>query len=134
LAKLYYVSVEAPEEAPSDAGHTLKRKGIGYSLTGITSGIVKKRQVGKSGKTCGISVKDWPEWLTVETVFDMDLAWVCVHEATFVANLARLYQKTTFMVYEPELVLHPVNFMFCSHWLPPLTNKICQCTRLEVYW
>jgi hypothetical protein len=62
----------------------------------------------------------------------MDLAWLCVQEDTFVSNLARLYQITTFMVWEPELVLPPVNFIFCSHWLPPLTNNIWQCTRLEV--
>jgi hypothetical protein len=36
------------------------------------------------------------------------------------------------MVWEPEIVLPPVNFIFWSHWLPPLTNKIWQCTRLEV--
>jgi hypothetical protein len=29
-------------------------------------------------------------------------------------------------------VLPPVNFIFCSHWLPPLTNKIWQCNWLEV--
>jgi hypothetical protein len=49
-----------------------------------------------------------------------------------VANIARLYQKTTFMVWEPELALPPVKFIFCSNWLPPSTNKIWQCTRLEV--
>jgi hypothetical protein len=77
LAKLYDVSLEALKEASADAGVSLKRKGIGYSLTGITSGIVKKRQVEKNGKTCGIFTKDWPEWLTVESAFDMDLACVC---------------------------------------------------------
>jgi hypothetical protein len=41
----------------SEAGGTLKRKGIGYSLTGITSGIVKKRQVGKSGILAAFSPK-----------------------------------------------------------------------------
>jgi hypothetical protein len=29
-------------------------------------------------------------------------------------------------------VLPPVNFMFCSQWLTPLTNKIWKCNRLEV--
>jgi hypothetical protein len=55
-----------------------------------------------------------------------------VQEDTVVANLATIYPKTTFMVWEPELVLPPVNFIFCLHWLPPLTNKIWQCNRLEV--
>jgi hypothetical protein len=131
LDKPYHVSLEAPEEASAGAGDTLKRKGMGYSLTGITSGIVNNRQVGKIRKTCGIFTKDRPEWLMVESACDMDLDWVCVQEATFVANLARLYPKTMFMVWEPELVLPPVNFMFCSHWLLPLTKNIWQCTRLE---
>jgi hypothetical protein len=124
--------LEAPVEAYTTTGDTLKRKGIGYSLTGVTSGIVKKRQVGKIGKTCGIFAKDWPEWLMVESAFDMDVAWVYVQEANFVPNLASLYLETIFIVWEPELVLPPVNFIFCSHWLPPLTNKIWQCNRLEV--
>jgi hypothetical protein len=112
LAKPYHVSLEAPEEASAEASDTLKRKGIGYSLTGITSGILKKRQVGKNGKTCGNFAKDWTEWLAVESEFDMDLAWVCMQEATYVANLARLYPKTNCMVGEPELVLPLVSFIF----------------------
>jgi hypothetical protein len=40
-----------------------------------------------------LQTKDWPEWLTVENGFDTELAWACVQEATFVANLARLYPK-----------------------------------------
>jgi hypothetical protein len=65
---------------------TLQRKHLGYSLTGITSGVVKKRPEGTSGKTCGLFAKDWPEWLTVESAFDVELSWVCVKEATCVAN------------------------------------------------
>jgi hypothetical protein len=57
---------------------------------------------------------------------------VCVQEDNFVANLASLYPKTNFIVWEPELVLPLVNFIFCSHWLPNLKNKIWQCNRLEV--
>jgi hypothetical protein len=77
LARPYHVSLESPEEASAGAGDTLKRKGIGYSLIGITSGIVKTRQVGKSGKTCGIFAKYWPEWLMMDSAFDMDLECVC---------------------------------------------------------
>jgi hypothetical protein len=90
--------LEAPEEALAEAGDNLKRKGIGYSLTGITSGIVKKRQVGKSGKTCVIFAKAWPGWLLVGSAFDMHLELICVQEATFADNLAKIYQKTTYMV------------------------------------
>jgi hypothetical protein len=104
FAKPYHISLEAPEEESVVASDTLKRKRIDYSLTGITSGVVKKRQVGKSGKTCGIFAKDWPEWLMAESDFDLDLDWVCVREDTCVANLASIYPKTTFIVWEPDLM------------------------------
>jgi hypothetical protein len=99
---------------------------------GITSGVVKKRHEGTSGKTCGLFAKDWPEWLTVESAFDVELSWLCVKQSTFVANLASLYPKTTFLMWEPDLGLPPVNFIFCSQWVPPLTNKVWKCERLEV--
>jgi hypothetical protein len=72
LTKPYHVSLEYLVEGSTATGDPLKREGIGHSLTGITSGIVNKRQVGKSGNTFGIFAKDCPEWLTVESVFDMD--------------------------------------------------------------
>jgi hypothetical protein len=49
-----------------------------------------------------------------------------------VENLASLYPKTTFLRWEPDIVLPPVNFIFCSHWVPPLTNKVWKCEKLEV--
>jgi hypothetical protein len=63
---------------------------------GITSGAVKKRPEGTSEKMCGLFAKDWPEWLTLESAFDVELSWVCVKEATFVASLVSLYQKKNF--------------------------------------
>jgi hypothetical protein len=111
-----------------------KWKGCGYSLTGITSGEVKKRSFGVKWKTCGIFTKDWPEWLTVEGAFDLDIEWVCVREATFVAYLMRIYPKTTFLTWRPDMVFPPVNFVFCSQWLPPLSNKIWHCEVLEVFF
>jgi hypothetical protein len=65
---------------------------------GVTSGVVKKRHEGTSGKTCGLFAKDWPKWLTVESAFDVELSWGCVNESTFVANLASFYRKTTFLM------------------------------------
>jgi hypothetical protein len=49
-----------------------------------------------------------------------------------VANLASLYPKTTFLMWELDLGLPPVNLIFCSHWVPPLTNKVWKYERLEV--
>jgi hypothetical protein len=93
---------------------------------------VKKRHEETSGKTCGLFAKDWPEWLTVESAFDVELSWLCVKESTFLDNLASLYPKTTFLMWEPDLGLPPVNFIFCSQCVPPLTNKVWKCERLEV--
>jgi hypothetical protein len=132
VIKFYHVTLETPVEEPTVTCDTLNRKGIGYSLSGITSGVVKKRQVEKSGKTCGIFAKYCPEWMTVESAFDLDLYCVCVRDATFVANLASLYPKTTFITWEPDIILPPVNFIFCSHWVPPLTNEVWKCDMLEV--
>jgi hypothetical protein len=92
---------------------------------------VKKRSFGLKRKTCGIFAKDWPEWLTVEGAFHLDLEWVCVSEATFVANLVGIYPNTTFIMWKPDMVLPPANFVFCSQWLPPLSNKIWHCEVIE---
>jgi hypothetical protein len=92
---------------------------------------VKKRTFGLKRKTCGIFAKDWPAWLTVEGAFDLDIDWVCVSEATFVANLVSIYPNTKFLMWKPDMVLPPVNFVFCSQWLPPLPNKIRHCEVVE---
>jgi hypothetical protein len=75
--------LETPVEEPAVTWDTLKRKGIGYSLTGITSGVVKKRQVEKNGNNCGIFAKDRPDWLKVESAFDLYLYWVYVREGGY---------------------------------------------------
>jgi hypothetical protein len=49
-----------------------KRKGCVYSLTGITSGEVKKQTSEVKRETCGIFAKDWHEWLTFEVL----LTWI----------------------------------------------------------
>jgi hypothetical protein len=59
---------------------------------------------------------------------------VCVSEATFVANIVRIYPNTTFLKWKPGMVLPPVYFVFCSQWLPPLSNKIWHCEVLEAFW
>jgi hypothetical protein len=35
---------------------------------------------------------------------------------------------------ETRHALPPVNFIFCSQWLPPLSNKIWHCEALEVFF
>jgi hypothetical protein len=131
LLKAYHVSLEAAIDTSAIPDADKKRKVFCYYLTGITSGEVKKRLFGLKQKTSGIFAKDWPEWLTVEGAFDLDLEWLCVSEATFVANLVRIYPNTTFLMWKPDMVLPPVSFVFCSQWLPPLSNKIWHCKVLE---
>jgi hypothetical protein len=123
LLKAYHVSLKAATE-PALPDADKKRKGFCYYLNGITSGEVKKRAFGMKRKTCGLFAKDWPKWLTVKFAFDLDLEWVCVSEDTFVASLVRIYPNTTFIMWKPDMVLPPVNFVFCSQWLPLLSNKI----------
>jgi hypothetical protein len=130
LLKEYHVYLEAAIE-PALPDTDKKRKGCCYPLTGITSGGGGGRAFGPKQKICGIFAKDWPEWLTVESSFDLNLEWVCVSEATVVANLVRIYPNTTFIMWKPDMVLPPVNFVFCSQWLPPLSNKIRHCEVLE---
>jgi hypothetical protein len=124
LLKVYHVSLKAAVLKPVLPDADKKRKGCCYSLTGITSGELKKQTFELKRKTCHIFAKDWPKWLTVEGAFDFDLDWVCVSEATFVDNLVRIYPNTTFLMWKPDMVLPLVNFVFCYHWLPLLSNKI----------
>jgi hypothetical protein len=48
-----------------------------------------------------------------------------------VANLVRIYPNKTFLMWKPDMVLPLVNFVFCSQWLPPLSNNIWHCEVLE---
>jgi hypothetical protein len=104
---------------------------LGYSLTGITSGMVLTR-ARDSVKTCGLFARDWPEWISVETAFHLDIDLVCLKESTFVAKLSLIYPTVTFISWEIGINLPPVNFVFCSQWIPPLTHDVWKCEMLEV--
>jgi hypothetical protein len=131
LLKSYHVSLVAAIE-PALPNGDKKRKGCCYSLTGITSGEVKKRAFGLKRKTCGIFAEDWPEWLTVEGAFHLDLEWVCVSEATFVAHLVRIYPNTSFMMWKPDMILPPVNFSFVPNGCrrSPTRYGTARCSKL----
>jgi hypothetical protein len=131
LLKVYHVSLKAAVLKPVLPDADKKRKGCCYSLTGITSGELKKQTFELKRKTCHIFAKDWPKWLTVEGAFDFDLDWVCVSEATCVVNLVRIYPNTTFIMWKPYMLFTSVHFFCCSQWLPPLSNKIWHCEVLE---
>jgi hypothetical protein len=82
-------------------------------------------------KTCGLFAQDWPEWISVEMVFQLDLDWVCLKESTFFFNLALLYPTVTFISWGIGVTLPPVNFVFCSQWIPPLTREVWKCETLR---
>jgi hypothetical protein len=82
--------------------------------------------------TCRIFARDsWPEWISVETAFHLDLDWVCLKVSIFIANLALLYSTVTLISWEIGVTLPPVNFIFYSQWTP-LTHEVWKCETLEV--
>jgi hypothetical protein len=46
-----------------------------------------------------VGCSDWPELILVETDFDLDLDRVCLKESFFVANLAYIHPKVTFITW-----------------------------------
>jgi hypothetical protein len=60
-------------QSPKEPGRREIKVRTGYSLTGITWGLMMKRSGGTSGKTFGLFDCDWIKWITVETAFDLDL-------------------------------------------------------------
>jgi hypothetical protein len=73
VARLNTGDVLTPGIAPKS------EESLGYSLTGITSGMVLKR-ARDSVKTCELFARDLPECISVETASHLDLYWVCLKE------------------------------------------------------
>jgi hypothetical protein len=119
--------------SPSAESEERKSKDtMGKSLTGITSGLVMKRTRVNNAKTCGLFTRDWPERISVETAFNVDLDWVRLKVSTFFSKLAMRYPTFTFISWEIGVNLLPVNFVFCLQWIPPLTHDVWKCEMLEV--
>jgi hypothetical protein len=129
VAKLDLVGVFPPSSEPEERK---SKEAMGYYLTGITLGLVMKRTRVNNAKTCGLFTRDWPEWILVETAFHLDIDWAFLKESTFVAKLALLYPTVIFISWEIGVNLPPVNFVFCSQWIPPLTHDVWKCEMLEV--
>jgi hypothetical protein len=129
VARLSLRGVLPPPTGPEE----LKSKeSMGYSLNGINSGLVMKRTRVHNAKTSGLFARDWPEWISVETAFHLDLNWICLKESTCVAKLALIYPTVTFIAGDIGVNLPPVNFVFCSQWIPPVTHALWKCEMLEV--
>jgi hypothetical protein len=89
---------------------------LDYSLRGVTSGLVPKR-LGLMSKTatCGILARSWPEWLTIDTILNISINWICLQDQLFTKPLAKLFPQVTFLEYSATLNLPSVDYMFCSH-------------------
>jgi hypothetical protein len=48
-----------------------------YDLRGITSGVKKNRIVSEKVQV-GIYAVGWPEWLTIDLLFNFNIAWICL--------------------------------------------------------
>jgi hypothetical protein len=53
-----------------------------------------KRMGNKEQKNGGMFAYIWPEWLTVEDTFHLDVGWICLKDSTCMAKLAILYRNT----------------------------------------
>jgi hypothetical protein len=57
----------------------VKRKrteNLDYSLGGVSSGFVLKLAKGEQRSRGGTFARTWPEWLTIETAFNLELEWI----------------------------------------------------------
>jgi hypothetical protein len=85
---------------------------------------VLKRAKGELRKCGVIFARTWPEWLTVETSFNLELEWICLQYITFVKVLSELYPEVKLSVWQTGVMLPPVEVLFSSQWLPPKTHGI----------
>jgi hypothetical protein len=101
---------------------------LGY----FSSGFVLKRAKGKLRKRGGIFARTWPEWLTLETAFNLELDWIFLQYITFVEELSELYPEVKIIVWQTGVILPPVEILFSSQWLPPKTHSIWGRLALEL--
>jgi hypothetical protein len=84
-----------------------------YSLHGVTSGFVPKRLglVSKAA-TCGILARIWPEWLTIDTILNIYITWICLQDQLVTKPLAKLFPQVTFLEYSATLNCYPWTICF----------------------
>jgi hypothetical protein len=103
-----------------------------YSLLGVTSGLVPKR-LGLASKadTCGILARSWPEWLTIDTILNISIIWICLQDQFFTKPLAKLSPQVTFLEYLATLNLPSVDYVFCSQIMPGKKQALWSDSRLK---
>jgi hypothetical protein len=102
-----------------------------YSLGGVSSGFVRKRAKGELKKHGGNFVRMWPEWIPVETAFNLELEWLCLQETTHLEALSSLYPEVNIIVWKTGVILPPVEYLVSSLCLPPKSHWIWDDPALE---
>jgi hypothetical protein len=103
-----------------------------YSLRGVTSGFVPKRLglVSKAA-TCGILARSWPEWLTIDTILNISITWICLQDQLLTKPLAKLFPQVTFLEYSATLNLPSVDYVFGSHIMSGKNQALWPDSRLK---
>jgi hypothetical protein len=69
-----------------------------YSLRGVTLGFVNRQlKVIINSTTCGILARTCPEWLTIESILNMSITWICLQDSCFLHSLVCLLPNVTFL-------------------------------------
>jgi hypothetical protein len=74
--------------------------------------------------TCGILARSWPEWLTIDSILNMYITWICLQDSCFVQSLACLLPNVTFLEYTPNMLVPSVEYICCSHIMPSKTQAL----------
>jgi hypothetical protein len=94
-----------------------------YSLRGVTSGFVNRQlEVVINSRTWGILARIWPEWLTIDSILNISITWICLQDSCFVQSLASLLPNVTFLEYTSNMLVLSVHYIFCSHIMPSKTQ------------
>jgi hypothetical protein len=103
-----------------------------YSLRGVTSGVVNRQlEVVINFRTWGSLARIWPEWLTIDSILNMSIPWICLQDSCFVQSLAGLLPNVTFLDYTPNMLVPSVDYIFCSHIMPSKTQALWSDYRLK---
>jgi hypothetical protein len=86
-----------------------------YSLRGVTLGFVNRQlEVVINSTTCGILARIWPEWLTIDSILNMSITWICLQDSFFVQSLACLLPNVTFWSIS-QICWFPLWTIFFAH-------------------
>jgi hypothetical protein len=82
-------------------------------------------------RTWGSLARIWPEWLTIDSILNMSIPWICLQDSCFVQSLAGLLPNVTFLDYTPNMLVPSVDYIFCSHIMPSKTQASWSDSRLK---